>query len=50
MFDPASAGPEEKDCMMSDLMQRRARLEDAIEVAEESWMAASEALEQLDPA
>ena len=50
MFDPASAGPEEKDCTMSELMQRRAKLEDAIETAEQSWMAASEALEQLDPA
>jgi len=50
MFDPASAGPEERDCTMSELMQRRARLEDAIAAAEESWMAAGEALEQLDPA
>jgi ATP-binding cassette subfamily F protein 3 len=47
MFDPAAAGPEEKGCTMSELMQRRARLEDAIEAAEASWMAASEALEQL---
>jgi len=50
MFDPASAGPEEKDRTMSELMQRRAKLEDAIETAEQNWMAASEALEQLDPA
>jgi len=50
MFDPASAGPEEKDCTMGELMRRRSKLEDAIEMAEESWMAASEALEQLDPA
>jgi len=50
MFDPTSAGPEEKDRTMSELMQRRAKLEDAIETAEQNWMAASEALEQLDPA
>ncbi|OJY69677.1 MAG: glycosyl transferase family 1 [Sphingobium sp. 66-54] len=50
MFDPASAGPEEKDCTMGELMRRRSKLEGAIEVAEESWMTASEALEQLDPA
>src|SRR5690606_6428167 len=50
LFDPASAGPEEKDCTIGELMRRRSRLEDAIEVAEESWMTASEALEQLDPA
>ncbi|HWJ70311.1 MAG TPA: ABC-F family ATP-binding cassette domain-containing protein [Sphingobium sp.] len=47
MFDPAAAGPEEKNCTMSELMQRRARLEDAIEVAEANWMAASEALDEL---
>jgi len=47
MFDPSSAGPEEKGCTMSELMQRRARLENAIEAAEASWMAASEALDEL---
>ena len=34
LFDPAAAGPEEKGCTVSDLMQRRARLADAIEAAE----------------
>jgi len=47
MFDPSAAGPEEQGCTMSELMQRRARLETAIEAAEANWLAASEALDQL---
>jgi ATP-binding cassette subfamily F protein 3 len=50
MFDPSSAGPEEKGCTMTELMKRRAELEATIEAAELSWMAANEALEQLDAA
>jgi len=45
LFDPASAGPQEKGATVSELMKRRAELEDAIEAAELSWVEASEALE-----
>ncbi|MCW2338916.1 ATP-binding cassette subfamily F protein 3 [Sphingobium sp. B2D3A] len=50
LFDPAKAGPQEKDRTMSELMQRRAKLDGAIEQAEQSWMEASEALDSLDVA
>ncbi|MCW2406717.1 ATP-binding cassette subfamily F protein 3 [Sphingobium sp. B1D7B] len=50
LFDPAKAGPQEKDRTMSELMQRRAKLDGAIEQAEQSWMEASEALDSLDAA
>jgi ATP-binding cassette, subfamily F, member 3 len=45
LFDPSSAGPPEKDCTMSELMQRRAKVEAEIEQAEALWMAAAEQLE-----
>jgi ATP-binding cassette subfamily F protein 3 len=45
LFDPASAGPQEKGLTMTQLMKRRAELEDAIEAAELSWVEANEALE-----
>ncbi|MCW2364342.1 MULTISPECIES: ABC-F family ATP-binding cassette domain-containing protein [Sphingobium] len=50
LFDPAKAGPQEKDRTMSELMQRRAKLDGTIEQAEQSWMEASEALDSLDAA
>ena len=45
MFDPASAGPEERDCAMSELSRRRSEVEKAIGIAEAAWMEAAEALE-----
>jgi ATP-binding cassette subfamily F protein 3 len=45
LFDPASAGPQEKGLTVTQLMKRRAELEDAIEAAELSWVEANEALE-----
>lgn len=50
MFDPASAGPQEKDATMTDLMKRRADVEKQIEDAEARWLEASEALEAAAPA
>ncbi|MBU0793186.1 MAG: ATP-binding cassette domain-containing protein [Alphaproteobacteria bacterium] len=50
MFDPSTAGPQEKDKTMGELMQRRAKLESAIEQAEQSWMEATEALDGLEAA
>ena len=46
MFDPATAGPEEKSCTMTELMKRRAEVEKAIEAAEQNWLESSEALGQ----
>jgi ATP-binding cassette subfamily F protein 3 len=46
MFDPATAGPEEKNCTMTELMKRRAEVEKAIEAAEQHWLQSSEALDQ----
>ena len=45
MFDPTSAGPEERNCTMSELMVRRGKIEKELEAAEARWVAASEALE-----
>lgn len=45
MFDPASADPEYAKLSMSELMQRRAKLTEAIEAAEARWVEASEAVE-----
>ena len=45
MFDPASAGPGERDSTMTDLMVRRAKVEKKLEAAEERWLEASQALE-----
>jgi len=48
LFDPASAGPKEKGKTMTELMVRRADLEQKIEEAEMLWMQASEALDALE--
>ncbi len=48
MFDPSTAGPQEKGATMSELMKRRADIETRIETAERLWMDASEALENRD--
>ncbi|MEQ1547989.1 MAG: ATP-binding cassette domain-containing protein [Chakrabartia sp.] len=45
MFDPKSADAEHAQLTTSELMQRRAKLSDAITAAEARWVAASEALE-----
>ena len=50
MFDPSSADAAFAKMTMSDLMKRRAELEGQIEVAEQKWMSASEALETLEAA
>ncbi|WP_157216822.1 ABC-F family ATP-binding cassette domain-containing protein [Flavisphingomonas formosensis] len=46
MFDPASAGPEEKGATMTELMKRRADVEAKLEAAELRWLEASQAMEQ----
>jgi ATP-binding cassette subfamily F protein 3 len=45
MFDPKAAAPEYAACTMSELMQRRAKLTEAMEAAEARWLAANEAME-----
>jgi ATP-binding cassette subfamily F protein 3 len=45
MFDPASAGPQEKDVTMGELMRRRGEVEKKLTTAEARWMEATEALE-----
>ena len=45
LFDPKTANPEHASMTMSELMQRRARLTDAMAEAEARWVAAAEALE-----
>lgn len=45
MFDPASADAEHARLTMGELMQRRAKISDALEAAEARWIEASEALE-----
>ncbi|PZU59522.1 MAG: glycosyl transferase family 1 [Sphingobium sp.] len=45
MFDPSSAGPQEKDLTMGELMRRRGEVEKKLEAAEARWMEATEALE-----
>lgn len=47
MFDPDTAGPEERGMKMSDLMVRRAEIEKKLEAAEGRWLEASAALEEL---
>jgi ATP-binding cassette subfamily F protein 3 len=47
MFDPKAAQPALAKLTMTDLMKRRAALEDRIEAAELRWMEANEALEAL---
>ncbi len=48
MFDPGSAGADYAKLSMGELMQRRAKLTEALDAAEARWMAASEALEAAD--
>ncbi|MEK6542688.1 MAG: ABC-F family ATP-binding cassette domain-containing protein [Pseudomonadota bacterium] len=45
MFDPKSAPADYASLTMSELMQRRAKLAEAMQAAEARWVAASEALE-----
>jgi ATP-binding cassette, subfamily F, member 3 len=45
IFDPASAGPSERNLTMTELMKRRAEIEAALEAAEARWLEASQALE-----
>jgi ATP-binding cassette, subfamily F, member 3 len=47
LFDPKSATPALAKLTMSELMKRRATLEDSIAAAEGNWVEASETLEQL---
>jgi ATP-binding cassette, subfamily F, member 3 len=46
MFDPKTAAPEYAALTMSELMQRRAKISDAIAAAEAKWFAASDAHER----
>ncbi len=47
MFDPGAADPDHASLTMSELMQRRAKLTEAMEAAEAKWVDASEQLERL---
>ena len=47
MFDPAAAEASLAKLTMTELMKRRAELEERIEAAETAWLAASEALEEI---
>ncbi|MBS0481027.1 MAG: ABC-F family ATP-binding cassette domain-containing protein [Proteobacteria bacterium] len=47
MFDPGSADKTLAKLTMTDLMKRRAEIENQIEQAEAAWLAASEALEAI---
>ena len=47
MFDPSAAGKDYAKLTMTELMKRRAELEDSIAAAELAWMEASEALEEI---
>ncbi|MGD9809855.1 MAG: ABC-F family ATP-binding cassette domain-containing protein [Sphingobium sp.] len=47
MFDPSSADASLSGLTMTELMKRRAGLETQIEAAEQAWMDASEAMENL---
>jgi ATP-binding cassette, subfamily F, member 3 len=46
MFDPASAEPPLRELTMGELAQRRARLDEELERAEQRWLAAGERLEK----
>ena len=46
MFDPGKATPALAKLTMTDLMKRRAEIEDKLADAEARWMEASEQLEQ----
>jgi ATP-binding cassette, subfamily F, member 3 len=45
MFDPATADADHAQLTMGELMQRRAKIGDALQAAEARWVEASEALE-----
>jgi ATP-binding cassette subfamily F protein 3 len=47
MFDPAAADKALAKLTMTELMKRRARIEDEIATAEAAWLEASEALEAI---
>ena len=47
MFDPASAQASLASLSMSDLMKRRGETQKALAAAEEAWLEASEALEEI---
>jgi ATP-binding cassette subfamily F protein 3 len=47
MFDPATAEPALANLNMSELMKRRGETQKALAAAEEAWLAASEALEEI---
>ena len=46
MFDPASAGAQDRQLTMTELMKARADVERQLAAAEAHWLEASEALEQ----
>ena len=48
LFDPTAAGPKEKGKTMTELMVRRAEVEQKIEATELLWVEASEALDGLE--
>jgi ATP-binding cassette subfamily F protein 3 len=50
LFEPASAEGALKGATMSDLMKKRADVERALAKAEERWLEASEALEEVEAA
>jgi ATP-binding cassette subfamily F protein 3 len=47
MFDPSSAEPALAKLTMSELMKRRADLQDRLDTAEAEWLEASEAVETI---
>jgi ATP-binding cassette subfamily F protein 3 len=47
MFDPSSAEPALAKLTMSDLMKRRADLQDRLDASEAEWLEASEAVETI---
>ena len=47
MFDPASAEPALASLNMSEMMKRRGETQKSLAAAEEAWLAASEALEEI---
>ncbi len=46
MFDPRTADSDHANLTMTELMQRRAKISDALVAAEARWVAASEAVDQ----
>ncbi|MGN6279488.1 MAG: ABC-F family ATP-binding cassette domain-containing protein [Sphingomonas sp.] len=47
MFDPSSAEPALAKLTMSDLMKRRAELQDRLDAAESEWLETNEAMEAI---